>query len=67
MISCVRVYVWDMTKVWQVLQQSQSARHQMGDRSYSHCFTKLYLYREGGPLPEVTRHSLTGEALPTGS
>ena len=53
-----------MAKANTLLQQSHSARHQLGNRSYSHCFTTLYLYKEGGPLPEVTRHSLSGETLP---
>lgn len=60
----VQVHIEDVAMAEQLLQQSQRARQQLRDRSYSHCFTALYLYTEGGPLPEVTQHSLSGEALP---
>lgn len=60
----VQVHVVDVAMAEQLLQRSQTARRQLHARSYSHCFTTLYLYTEGGPLPEVTQHSLSGEALP---
>ena len=64
MISRVQVSVENVTEARQLLMHCQSARHQLGNRSYSHSFTILYLYTEGGPLPEPTFHSLSGEALP---
>ena len=49
-----------------LLWQARSGRHELNHRSYSHSFTVLYLYREGGPMPKAIRHSVSGKALAPG-
>ncbi len=50
----------------QLLGEAASFQRQQGTRSYAHRFTTLYLYKEGGAMPSVMHHSLSGHSHPLG-